>query len=55
MEWLRIFVSRLVGIFRKQDLDGELDTELRAHIDALIEENVRRRNEPGRSTLRSAA
>lgn len=41
MEWLRIFASRLVGIFRKQDLDGELDTELRAHIDALIEENVR--------------
>jgi predicted permease len=42
MEWLRIFASRLAGIFRKRNLDGELDIELRAHIDALTEENVRR-------------
>ncbi len=42
MEWLRIFASRLAGIFRKRNLDGDLDTELRAHIDALTEENIRR-------------
>ncbi len=42
MEWLRIFASRLAGIFRKRGLDGELDTELRSHIEALTEENMRR-------------
>src|SRR6476646_9122067 len=42
MEWIRILASRLSGVFRKRDLDVELDTELRAHIDALTEENIRR-------------
>jgi predicted permease len=42
MEWLRIFAMRLSGIFRKRNLDGELDAELRSHIDALTEENIRR-------------
>ena len=42
MEWLRIVASRLTGMFRKRNLDGELDTELRAHIDALTEEYIRR-------------
>ena len=42
MEWLRIFASRLLGIFRKRNLETDLDAELRAHMDALVEENIRR-------------
>jgi predicted permease len=42
MEWLRIFASRVLGILRKRRLENELDAELRAHMDALTEENVRR-------------
>ena len=42
MEWLRIFGARLRGLFRKQQLDRELDSELRAHLELLTEENVRR-------------
>ncbi len=42
MEWLRIFGARLRGLFRKQQLDGELDGELRAHLDMLVEENLRK-------------
>lgn len=42
MEWLRIFASRLLGIFRKRKLETDLDAELRAHMDALTEENIRR-------------
>jgi predicted permease len=42
MKSLRIFASRLLGIFKKRKLDGDLDRELRAHIDALAEENMRR-------------
>jgi predicted permease len=39
---LRIFALRLLGVFRKRQLDGELDRELRTHMDALAEENMRR-------------
>ncbi|MHB8500173.1 MAG: ADOP family duplicated permease [Candidatus Acidiferrales bacterium] len=42
MEWLRIFRSRLRGLFGKQRRDSELAAELTAHIDALTEEYVRR-------------
>src|ERR1700674_5169066 len=42
MEWLSIFRSRLRGLFRKQHLDGELDAELRTHLEMLTEENIRR-------------
>jgi predicted permease len=42
MEWLRIFASRLLGVFRRRKLENDLDGELRAHIDALTEENIRR-------------
>ncbi len=42
MEWLRIFGLRLRGLFLKQNLDGELDAELRTHLDMLVEENVRK-------------
>src|SRR5713226_2318002 len=46
MEWLRIFSARLRGLFRKQQLDGELDAEVRAHLEMLTEENIRRGMSP---------
>src|SRR4029077_10303607 len=42
MEWLRIFVSRFLGLLRKRKLESDLDSELRSHIEALTEENIRR-------------
>ncbi len=42
MEWLRVFGARLRGLFRKQQLDGDLDAELPAHLDMLVEENMRK-------------
>ena len=42
MEWLRILASRFLGFFRRRELECDLDTELRAHIEALTEENIRR-------------
>jgi predicted permease len=42
MEWLRVIVSRLTGLFRRRVLDADLDRELRVHIAALTEENIRR-------------
>ena len=46
MEWVRIFRARLRGLFRKRQLDVELDTELQAHLEMLIEENIRRGMSP---------
>jgi putative ABC transport system permease protein len=42
MEWLRIFAARLRSLFRKRQLEAELDTELQAHLEMLTEENIRR-------------
>src|ERR1700675_3092014 len=42
MEWLQVMVSRLTGLFRRRALDAELDRELRVHLEALTEENIRR-------------
>lgn len=38
---LRPFFSRLGGFFRKKRLDKELSAELEAHLDALMQENIR--------------
>ncbi|HEV1996249.1 MAG TPA: ABC transporter permease [Candidatus Acidoferrum sp.] len=46
MERLRIFGARLRGLFRKRQLDGDLDAELRAHLEMLTEENIRRGMSP---------
>ena len=46
MEWLRIFGARLRGHFRKRQLDLELEAELRAHLESLTEENIRRGMNP---------
>jgi predicted permease len=42
MMWLRILASRIKGMFGKARRERELDAELRGHIDALAEENMRR-------------
>jgi putative ABC transport system permease protein len=42
MEWLRVIVSRWTGLFRRRALDADLDRELRVHLEALAEENIRR-------------
>ena len=39
---LRIFGARMRGLFRKRQLDGDLDAELRAHLEMLTEENIRK-------------
>jgi hypothetical protein len=46
MEWLRIFAARLRGLFRKSQLDEDLDAEFRAHLEMLTEENIRRGMSP---------
>ena len=42
MTWLTQFASRLAALFRKRRLEQELNDELRAHVDMLIEANVQR-------------
>jgi putative ABC transport system permease protein len=42
MEWLRVFASRLQGLFRKRNAEGDLDAEVRSHLEMLTEENIRR-------------
>jgi predicted permease len=42
MTWLQELASRFVAMFRKRRLEQELNEELRAHLEMLIEENVRR-------------
>src|SRR5258708_1408274 len=46
MAWLRIFGARLRGLVRKQKLDGDLEAELRAQLNMLTEENIRRGMNP---------
>ena len=41
MDWLRTILSRCNALFRRRDLDTDLDEELRAHIDLAIAENVK--------------
>ncbi len=43
---LRLVFTRLQALFRKRRLEEELDAELRAHLDALSEENIRRGMSP---------
>jgi predicted permease len=42
VEWVRILGARLRGLFRKRQLDGDLDAEFRAHLEMLTEENLRK-------------
>jgi len=54
MTRLREFASRIRALFSKSRLDQDLDEELRAHLEMLVEENVRRgmRVEDARSAAR---
>ena len=38
----RVLLHRLLGMFRKEKLDHELDDEIKAHIEMQVDENVRR-------------
>jgi hypothetical protein len=42
MPWLRLMVSRWIGLFRRRALDADLDRELSVHLEALTEESIRR-------------
>jgi predicted permease len=42
MNWVRSMASRVAAMFRRRRLDGELDEELRAHLEMAAEENRRR-------------
>jgi putative ABC transport system permease protein len=46
MSRLREFSSRIRGLFAKARLDEDLDEELRAHLEMLVEENLRRGMSP---------
>lgn len=49
MTWLLVFARRLRGAFLRQRLDGEMEEELRAHLEMLVEENQRRGMSPERA------
>jgi putative ABC transport system permease protein len=53
MAWLRQLASRIRGLFGRTRLDQELDEELQAHLEMLIEENLRQGMSP--ETARNAA
>ena len=46
MDLLRTIFSRIASLFRRGKLDGELDEELRAHVDLAVEENLKRGMSP---------
>jgi predicted permease len=39
MSWIRVLLSRCSAVFRKRQLDADLDEELRAHIELAMEEH----------------
>jgi predicted permease len=46
MDRLRVFAARLLGLLRDRRADENLDAELRAHLELLTEENMRRGMSP---------
>jgi putative ABC transport system permease protein len=46
MGWVRMLLSRLGGLFRKERRDGDLEAEMHSHLDSLTEENLRRGMNP---------
>jgi hypothetical protein len=46
MDRLRVFAARLLGLFRDRRADENLDAELRAHLELLTAENIRRGMKP---------
>ncbi len=41
MTWLRTTTAKLKALFRRRERENELEEELRGHLDALTEENIR--------------
>lgn len=46
MDWIRTLLSRISSLFRRRQLDADLDDELRAHIDLAVVENMKRGMSP---------
>jgi hypothetical protein len=46
MMWLRTFLSRFQALFRRRQLEEELDQEVRHHLEMETEENLRRGMSP---------
>jgi len=46
MAWLRVLVLKFAGLFRKARLEERLDEEVRAHLEMLTEENLRKGMDP---------
>jgi hypothetical protein len=46
MNRLRVLLSKLSGLFRKARLEQQLDDDVRAHLEMLTEENLRRGMNP---------
>jgi putative ABC transport system permease protein len=42
MTWLKVFASRISGLFAKHRREDDLDAELRAHIDALVDAKIKK-------------
>jgi len=42
MDWIRVLLSRVSSLFRRGQMDADLDDELQAHIELAVQENVRR-------------
>jgi putative ABC transport system permease protein len=41
MTWLKVFFSRIYGLFAKRRREDDLDAELRAHLEALVDANIK--------------
>lgn len=41
MTWLQILIARVTALLRAEQLERQLDDELRAHLEMLVEENLR--------------
>ena len=47
MTRLRVLLSKITGIFRKAHLEQQLDEDVRAHLEMLTQENLRKGMDPG--------
>src|SRR6185437_1721064 len=41
-EFFRVLIRRVAALFRRRDLDEDLDAELRSHVEMAIERNIRK-------------
>jgi putative ABC transport system permease protein len=46
MAFIRTLLTRFTAVFRRRQLDIDLDDEMRAHIELAIEENIQKRMDP---------